>query len=118
MEILILVIVILFVLFLRSKSNFGQAGPEYTSSSSGSSELLTVFIIYAPWCGHCKNSMPEFEKASRSSDNILLINSDDPANESILSQYGVKSFPTIIKSDGTSYFGNRKSEDILKFAKK
>lgn len=78
----------------------------------------TVLIIYAPWCGHCKSSMGEFVKASKQSDNIMLVNSEDPSNMDLLSKYKVQGFPTIMKASGEKYSGPRKAEAIVDFASK
>jgi len=78
----------------------------------------TTFIFYAPWCGHCKRSMPEFEKAADSSDSVELVNSDE--NPDAVSKYGIQGFPTIIKVKSSGeikkYSGERTADDILAFA--
>ena len=126
----LLVITIIFIIWVisKSKSTFGESSSmdvlfednDITKSGSlgGTGSKDVVFIIYAPWCGHCKRSMPEFRKASETSDNIVLVNSEDPSNKDIMSKYSVRSFPTIIKSDGTAYMGDRTSDKIIDFAMK
>jgi len=94
-------------------SKFGAMAQE-TSDVNEESVADTVFIFYAPWCGHCKKSMDDFEKASAKNSKIRLINSDE--NTDLVKKYGVKGFPTIMKSNGTVYSGDRSADSILEFA--
>lgn len=105
-KILYFLIIVVIVFYLKTKKS------GFTSSSLDQA----VFIIYAPWCGHCKRSMPEFEKASSLDNKIVLVNSDDQSTKDIVDKFSVKSFPTIVKSDGTAYMGDRKADSIVEFA--
>merc|ERR1719273_430162 len=80
--------------------------------------------FYAPWCGHCKQLAPEYEKAAiQLSPEIALAKLDctNEAHEALCGKYGVKGFPTLkvfrnkIPSD---YDGGRKADDIIKFMKR
>lgn len=64
----------------------------------GSHNVLVAFT--APWCGHCKNMKPTYEKIAKAweaeSDCIVAhMNADDEANKEIAGRYDVRSFPTI-----------------------
>ena len=56
-----------------------------------------VFVMfYAPWCGHCKQIHPIFEKFGKAVDGVVrvgAVNADE--HREIASQYGIKGFPTI-----------------------
>jgi protein disulfide-isomerase A6 len=98
-----------------SKSTFGGGNSEKTSVIPKVTDS-SVLIFYAPWCGHCKSSMDEFKKAvAQGQGDIVLIDSTDESNASILSKYNVQGFPTIIKGDGTKYSGSRTAESIVAF---
>jgi protein disulfide-isomerase A6 len=98
-----------------SKSTFGGGNSEKTSVIPKVTDS-SVLIFYAPWCGHCKSSMDEFKKAvAQGQGDIVLIDSTDESNASILSKYNVQGFPTIIKGDGTKYSGSRTAESIVTF---
>jgi thiol-disulfide isomerase/thioredoxin len=94
-------------------SFFGASKPEMKYQELPSED--SVLIIYAPWCGHCKSSMPEFQKAAEH-PAVKLIDATDPANAEILSKYPVKGYPSIINAVGVPYSGERKASDIIAFA--
>ena len=62
--------------------------------------------FYAPWCGHCKNLKPAYEKAATSLDGlaqVAAIDCDDAGNKALCGSMGVKGFPTlkIVKPSST-----------------
>jgi len=121
-EILIILFLISIVFVIIScgntyKSSFGVSS---TSSSTSSSDISddTVLIFYAPWCGHCKRSMNDFIEASETPGvNIILVNSDLDSSKSLLKQFGIKGFPSIVRGNGDSYDKkSRTASDIIDFA--
>ncbi|XP_076911469.1 protein disulfide-isomerase-like [Bidens hawaiensis] len=88
-----------------------------------------VVDFYAPWCGHCKELAPEYEKAasvlSSNEPAITLakVDANDEKNKDLASIYGIKSFPTlkIIKNGGKTvqdYKGPREAQGIVAYLKK
>ena len=59
---------------------------------------LTIVLFYAPWCGHCKKLMPEFDefaKEKKGDKKIKIIKVDCVENTKMAKKYGIESFPTI-----------------------
>jgi len=63
--------------------------------------------FYAPWCGHCKNMAPAWEKAAKALKGVVKVGAidvDDASNREIGSKYGVTGFPKV------KYFGLNKKD--------
>ncbi|KAJ6442510.1 putative protein disulfide isomerase-related protein A [Purpureocillium lavendulum] len=59
---------------------------------------LTIVEFYAPWCGHCQNLKPAYEKAARNLAGlakVAAIDCDDDANKQLCGSMGVQGFPTL-----------------------
>lgn len=72
--------------------------------SSNYNKLITksnhtsIVEFYAPWCGHCKNLKPAYEKAAKSLEglaNVAAVNCDAAENKQFCSSLGVQGFPTL-----------------------
>ncbi|MCJ1482741.1 hypothetical protein MMC06_002907 [Schaereria dolodes] len=62
------------------------------------SNLVSIVEFYAPWCGHCKNLKPAYEKAAKSLKDlaqVAAINCDDEINKPFCGTMGVQGFPTL-----------------------
>jgi protein disulfide-isomerase A6 len=79
--------------------------------------------FYAPWCGHCKNLAPVYEKvatAFKLEDDVVIANLDADKHKDLGEKYGVTGFPTLKffpKSNkaGEDYDGGRDLDDFATF---
>ncbi|XP_042516075.1 protein disulfide-isomerase like 2-1-like [Macadamia integrifolia] len=86
-----------------------------------SKDVLVEF--YAPWCGHCKNLAPVYEKvatAFKMEDDVVIANLDADSYKDLAEKYGVSGYPTLKffpKSNkaGEDYDGGRDLDDFVTF---
>uniref|UniRef100_A0A5S6R305 Protein disulfide-isomerase n=1 Tax=Trichuris muris TaxID=70415 RepID=A0A5S6R305_TRIMR len=77
--------------------------------------------FYAPWCGHCKQLAPIWEKLGdhyKDGQKVIIAKMDATANE--LEEVKIQSFPTILyfkkgASQGLRYGGDHTLEALIKF---
>jgi len=79
--------------------------------------------FFAPWCGHCKNLAPHWEKAAKELEGKVKLGAvDATVHGSLASKYGIKGYPTIKvfksgpKSEPVDYEGGRTTDTIVKYA--
>mmetsp|Transcript_29699 Transcript_29699/g.30103 ORF Transcript_29699/g.30103 Transcript_29699/m.30103 type:complete len:441 (+) Transcript_29699:56-1378(+) len=81
-------------------------------------EELWLVEFYAPWCGHCKNLAPEWEKAAGTLKGAVKVAAVDATQlESLAQKYQIQGFPTIKvfgedKKKPTDYQGQRTADAI------
>lgn len=84
----------------------------------------TMVAFYAPWCGHCRNLVPEFQKAATNVKNLVTfaaVDCDAAENKAACAtDYQVKGYPTIAYFPGVPipkpYQGERKAKEIVEFS--
>ncbi|KAI9806951.1 MAG: hypothetical protein M1833_002609 [Piccolia ochrophora] len=62
------------------------------------SNHTSIVEFYAPWCGHCKNLKPGYEKAAKSLSGlakVAAIDCDAEMNKPFCGSMGVQGFPTL-----------------------
>ncbi|KAE9548637.1 hypothetical protein FO519_008149 [Halicephalobus sp. NKZ332] len=82
------------------------------------SDSIWLIEFYAPWCGHCKNLVPEYKKVATALKGIAKVGAVDmTAHQSVGAPYDVKGFPTIKlfgldKKKPTDYQGARSADAL------
>jgi protein disulfide-isomerase A1 len=68
-----------------------------TSSFDGAlkGSSLAFVEFYAPWCGHCKKLVPEWEKVAELANSVLVAKVDAVAEKKLAEKHGVQGFPTL-----------------------
>ena len=88
------------------------------------SDELWIVEFYAPWCGHCKNLAPEFEKAAKSLKGIIKLGAVDmTVDGEVGSKYNIQGYPTLKffgenKKSPQEYDSGRTAKDLVSFALK
>jgi len=119
-----LLVVLLLVSIVTAGSVKALTPSDFDQFVDGSKAAFVEF--YAPWCGHCKNLEPEYEKVGEAfadSSVILVAKVDADAHKDLGSRFGVTGFPTLKffpkgwkkGSDPEAYSGGRTFEDIAAF---
>jgi len=88
----------------------GPSPPKQRMGPSGAmpAKEVNLVLVYAPWCGHSKNMLPDYERIKSEFDgqtingkkiNIIMYNSD--VDKDKVKEYDVKGFPSLFfESDG------------------
>lgn len=80
----------------------GDTKPEVKGVEADPQDELKVILVYAPWCGHSKKMLPDYEKVKSEFDgktvnnskvSIIMYNSD--VDKEKVKEYKVKGFPTL-----------------------
>lgn len=86
------------------------------------SDEVWVVEFYAPFCGHCRNLVPEYKKAATALKGVIKVGGINCEEEQgLCGQHGVRGYPTIKifganKRSPVDYNGQRTAKDIAEAA--
>ena len=133
-------VIIIFLAIFRSVSPFLTMGLGFNAhigSLKGSfqieafeneEESKKCFVLfYAPWCGHCKTTKPDFDlfkESYKGPVKIIDIDCEDEQNKELVAKHEIKGFPTIryypdgLNGQYTEYNGGRTTDDFKEYISK
>lgn len=104
------------------EENFVEFLTEETFKPFLKKKKHVLVMFYAPWCGHCKRTKPEFNKAAekfKDNSKVELAAVDCTKHSGVCSAFEVRGYPTIkyfnYLKNQRDYNGERKSEDFINF---
>eukprot|EP01017_Pseudomicrothorax_dubius_P035101 TRINITY_DN4878_c0_g1_i1.p1 TRINITY_DN4878_c0_g1~~TRINITY_DN4878_c0_g1_i1.p1 ORF type:complete len:473 (-),score=108.72 TRINITY_DN4878_c0_g1_i1:113-1531(-) len=118
---------VLSLLFIGSLALYGPSSKviKLTAANFDSqvirSNQLWFVEFYAPWCGHCKNLAPAWEKVAAGLQGIVNVGAVDmTTDQSVGAPYNVQGFPTIKffganKRSPLDYNGGRSEQELLNY---
>lgn len=80
---------------------------------------VVIVEFYAPWCGHCKQLAPEYEKAAKILNGVVkVVAVDATVHQASAQKYGVQGYPTLKvfgadKKKPADFNGQRTSDAIV-----
>ena len=82
-----------------------------------------LVMFYAPWCNHCTEIMPIYEKAAEKlkPEKLFLAKVDGTTEKKLAEKFNLNGFPTIklfVSGKENDYVGGRKEEDFLNFMRR
>lgn len=90
-----------------SNSKVVALTPQNFNSLVLNSDDIWLVEFYAPWCGHCKQLAPEFEKAAKALSPMIKLGAVDMDQyKDMGSSYNIQGFPTL------KFFGADKKKPI------
>ena len=85
------------------------------------SNNIWLILFYAPWCGHCREFHPEFEKLAKSTKGLFKLGAVNCENDRELAErYKIEGFPTVLffgddKNKAEEYEGESEPVKIIDF---
>jgi len=116
-------LVVFFICSTFASSDVLELTPDnFDTVLDGSRPAMVEF--FAPWCGHCKNLIPEYEKVAtafkKAGDKVVIASVDADKYKELGSRFEVKGFPTIFffksgTAEKESYSGERTADAIVNY---
>jgi len=81
-------------------------------------EKPKLMLFKAEWCGHCRKFKDSWEALKSHLPKVEFVAYDADSNESIMKQYGVQAFPTLMLKNKDEIFEfnqERNIDNIIEF---
>ncbi|CAH0561883.1 unnamed protein product [Brassicogethes aeneus] len=102
-----------------SSSNVIELTPSNFDKLVTKGDEVWIVEFFAPWCGHCKSLVPEYQKAANALKGIVKVGAvDADQHKDLGGRFAVKGFPTIKifganKNKPEDYNGARTAEGLV-----
>ena len=63
-----------------------------------------ILMVYATWCGHCKNMMPAFDQVSTQT-NVKFARIEGHKAPQFMQKHGIRGFPTLLTVNRVNELG-------------
>jgi thiol-disulfide isomerase/thioredoxin len=91
--------------------NTGAEANEFLAKHEGG-----ILLVYAPWCGHCRMMMPDFESASNETA-VKFARLDGAKAQDFMREKEIRGFPTLFtvnnKGKSDRWMGGRDKASLL-----
>jgi len=127
-SVLLIVAIVFGLLAIQTTALYGDKSKVVKLTSKNFKSLVVdskdVWFVefYAPWCGHCKNLAPTWEKLATALEGMIKVGAVDmTTDQDAGAPYDVKGFPTIKffgadKRKPSDYNGDRSLDDLISTA--
>ena len=93
--------------YVKSSNNASYYEGYSNAPNSGAAEppSATIYLFKVDWCPHCKKALPDFQKVEDTYNgkvvngyklNFVVVDGEDPANQSLVNEYKIQGYPTIV----------------------
>lgn len=93
------------------------AAAEFNKNVVNGKDPVYIVEFFADWCGHCKQFVPEYEKAAEALEGVVPVVA--VSDKSVMGSLGIQGFPTIkarVKGQWHEFKGARTASAVVDFA--
>ena len=124
MKSLILLLGVMATILSSTSALYGSTSDVQVVDPAGLKKLMqtpTLLMVefFAPWCGHCRNLVPEMDKLAKALKGVVhIVAVDADEHKGLAQQYQVQGFPTIMifgddRSKPVPYNGGRTAKEMV-----
>ena len=93
--------------YVKSSNNqsYYEGYSNVPNSGAAETPVAVIRMFKVDWCPHCKKALPHFQSVQDEYDGktvngyklkFVVVDGEDPANESIVNEFKVQGYPTVV----------------------